>query len=176
MHVRSFLSHVNNYYWTHSFLFRTVPIARDFFIIHQDSPLLQVSWHPTKPFHLVLLTRKDSTLHLYSLANPDVEEWSLSLPNSPSAGLSMKDPVVAFGLWKDFTFLVQEDSNVTLTPLTPYTPPPPPLLMQPQMDDDCDNEAVAMLVLQSNPCVVVLATTSGLLTHCVYLLDDKVNL
>lgn len=151
----------------------SVPIARDFFTIHQDWPLLQVNWHPTKPFHLVLLTKKDSALRLYSLANPDFEEWSLSLPNSPSAGLSMKDPVVAFVLWRESTFLLQEDSNVTLTPLTPHTLPPPPLITHPQIDDDCGNEAAVLLILQSSPCVVVIATTSGMLSHCVYLSDEN---
>lgn len=84
----------------------------------------------------------------------------------------MKDPVVAFGLWRESTFLLQEDSNVTLTPLTPHSLPPPPLITNPQIDDDCGNEAAALLILQSSPCVVVIATTSGTLSHCVYLSDE----
>ncbi len=84
----------------------------------------------------------------------------------------MKDPVVAFGLWGESTFLLQEDSNVTLTPLTSHTLPPPPLITNPQIDGDCGNEAAALLILPSDPCVVIIATTSGMLQHCVHLSDE----
>ena len=155
-----------------------VPIAKDFFTIHrhQDSStmlLVQVSWHPTAPFHLALLTM-DSTLRLYNIADPDIEVLSLALPSSPTAGvLSMKDPVVAFSLWENKAFLLQEDSEVTLTPVTDHACPPDPLPMHPQMDSDCGSDAVAMLVLPSNPCVVVIATTNGMLSHCIYLSDAE---
>jgi len=116
----------------------------------------------------------DSNLRLYSLADPELEVLSVALSSSPTAGvLSMKDPVVAFALWEESAFLLQEDSVVTLSPLKSHLEPQLPLLMHPQVDNfDCDNYASAILVLESNPCVLVMATTSGLLSHCVYLTDN----
>ena len=150
-----------------------VPIANDYFTIHQP-PLLQVSWHPTAPFQLALLTM-DNMIRFYSLADPELVILSLSLPSSPTAGVlhSMKDPVVAFGLWQNSAFILQEGGEVTLATLTQATPPPPPLLIHPQTDEDCDSEASSMLILPSQPCVVVIATTNGTVNHCVYLDDEE---
>ena len=64
---------------------RVMPVATDLFTIHSHTlHLLQAHWHPSHPHTLLLLT-SDSTLRVFSMADPNYARSTIPLTPSAAA-------------------------------------------------------------------------------------------
>ena len=72
-------------------------------------------------------------------------------------------------------FLLREDGYVHTTTLEPGSSCSPPLVMHPDAEDNYGSDACAILALSTSPCAVIIANSSGMIYHCVYLQGDQVS-
>ena len=161
---------------------RVTQIASRYFQIYGDQyTLVHAAWHPTIPAVLVLLT-SDNVLRLFNIANPNDPLVEIPLLSTTTVGVYFKShgytldyPFVSFSLWNNSAFAIRDSGEVCLVPLAsnPSAPPPSPLLMHPQADDNYPGDPTSLLVMPTVPCVLVIANSSGVLHHCVYLEPEE---
>lgn len=132
-----------------------------------------MEWHPESPGVLIFLT-SDNVLRLVSLANPDFAVLTIPILSGSVSEISLKDPVVSFGLLSNTAFVLQDSGDVFKIPLTSGAPPPSALGMHPPAEDNYGSDAMSLLVLPTNPPALVIANGNGVLHHCVYLDSGEV--
>ena len=165
--------------------YRTVSVASHVFTINDCLTLVQVSWYPSSPNTLALLT-SDNFLQLFNLAEPELPV--LKVPLLPSStgiqlhhhhGLNMdQDCVVGFSLWNRSAFILQDSQDVALSliSLTQHPHPlPKPLRIYPPADDNYWSTPSSLLVLNTTPLAVVVADKTGMVYHCVYLEEESAD-
>lgn len=160
------------------FLTRDIP-----FTINEGLTLIQVSWYPSTPDTLALLT-SDSFIRLFNLAEPEIPLLELSLL---SAGINLamhnvlkleEECIVGFSLWKGSAFVFHDSGDVSLVSLLEHSRPQW-LSMHPQDTENYISSSYSILVLERTPLVVVLAGKSGMydlkVCHCVYLEESDME-
>ncbi|GAB6028592.1 Nucleoporin 88kDa [Chamberlinius hualienensis] len=180
----------------------SVEIGERFFINSPQCDVLEVKWHPGSPTHShLLILFSNNTLRIYdSTANAGTSVQVYNLGPSPvfrlnsSAGSSfarvLGDTAVDFDFGRP---CLREGKCQKLWPLyvlrgngdvyVMWIPEPHlhdmrcelkgPLSMHPPAEDNYGVDACSLLCLSSEPPVLVIATTYGMIYHCVALEDDK---
>ncbi|KAG9341448.1 hypothetical protein JZ751_019258 [Albula glossodonta] len=160
---------------------KTIPVAERFFTSSTSVTLRYAAWYPseTEEPHLVLLT-SDNTLRFYSLKEPHSPARVLSVSQSEedstvhtrgrSYAASLGEIAVAFdfgpavGDPRQLVGLRVKD-EVLAYPLYLLGPLP----MYPAAEDNYGYDACAVLCLPCVPNILVIATETGTLYHCVVL-------
>ena len=97
-----------------------------------------------------------------------------SFPLSQVHSCALEDTVVSFSCVQDKIFALRDTGDVTMTDISSSTPPPFPLPMHPLSEDNYGNEATSLLILQTTPLTLIIAHSSGMLYHCVFMEGEKV--
>ena len=138
--------------------------------------VVQMSWTNSGSEMMVILT-SDGVVRLCSISCPNVPLSSLSV----SAGqghtphvlhLEEEEGVVGFAVWQDRVLVLHERMDVQALALRPGTVPTPFIPMYPVSEDNYSGSGCALLLLETSPPVIVLATESSRLHHCVYLYES----
>ena len=164
-----------------SYSHRTVVVSSEVFTISDCLTLVQLSWHPTSPDTLILLT-SDNTLRLFHLAQPDLPQLELSLTSSNNISFHQNTIkleeycIVGFSVWRRSAFVYHDSGDVSLISLTQHSRPQL-LSMHPQDTEGnyiCSSSSM-LLLEETVPLTVILAGKSGMddmmVCHCVYLED-----
>ncbi|XDV19894.1 hypothetical protein PO909_025290 [Leuciscus waleckii] len=154
---------------------KTIPVAERFFTSSASVTLRQAAWYPseTEEPHLVLLTSDNTIRRSYaaSLGETAVAFDFGPLADSPRlSSLRMKAELLVYPLYILYgngeTFL----SYISLThSISHLGKPMGPLPMYPAAEDNYGYDACAVLCLPCVPNILVIATESGMLYHCVVL-------
>ncbi len=164
-------------------------IAHDIFAINDKLTLLQVSWFTPAGSHTLALLTSDNFIRLFNLIDPNLPLLEVPLfPSSPniqlrSGGVSLaQESAMAFSLWNTSAFVLQDNGDLSLVSLAHHPPysPPQPLRMFPPDDDNYQcTSPLSLLLLKTTPLTVVVADSTGMIYHCVYLAeknpDDQVR-
>jgi nuclear pore complex protein Nup88 len=163
---------------------RVTPIATDLFTIHHHTiRLLQSAWHPSLPLTLLLLTN-DSTLRIFSLADPNYPRYSVPLSTSAANQVhscSLEDMVVSFACTHTNRLFALRDTGDVIatslaTPTSSASSPSSsePLPMHPMSEDNYGtDDAAGLILLETTPLVLIIAHSGGTLYHCVYMESDE---
>lgn len=157
--------------------FRNYSVAEALFVRYDQLVLRQVAWYPPSPDTLALLT-SDNFLRLYSLGDPECP--LLEVPLLPqSSYLSLRggfrieeDNVVQFCVHQTSAFVLHDTGDISLVSLDQDTRGHAlkRLTMVLQSSDDYEEiDPSAMLLLESSPCILIVAYKSGMIYHCMYL-------
>ncbi|XP_075025052.1 nuclear pore complex protein Nup88 isoform X3 [Calonectris borealis] len=125
----------------------TIPIAERFFFTSSTSLTLKhAAWYPCETLepHIVLLT-SDNTIRFYSLKVPQTPVKVIALSDTEEETLTIKKGAGNLGKLLG------------------------PLPMHPAAEDNYGYDACAVLCLPCVPNILVIATESGMLYHCVVL-------
>uniref|UniRef100_A0A671QB48 Nuclear pore complex protein Nup88-like n=1 Tax=Sinocyclocheilus anshuiensis TaxID=1608454 RepID=A0A671QB48_9TELE len=178
---------------------KTIPVAERFFTSSASVTLRQAAWYPseTEEPHLVLLT-SDNTIRFYNLKEPQspakvlsvsqIDEESIVHTRGRSYAASLGETAVAFdfGPLADSPRLsgLRMKAELLVYPLyigndnlpailshgvSNFGKPMGPLPMYPAAEDNYGYDACAVLCLPCVPNILVIATESGMLYHCVVL-------
>ncbi|KAL1140386.1 hypothetical protein AAG570_000318 [Ranatra chinensis] len=164
-------------------------------LLGDDLKVRQVRWHPGSPFdcHVVVLT-SDEYLRLYDSLTGSII-WSLlltqrvpirsNLPNLQDLGQTPVD--FDFSIphqhseldnvkWPILLLWGTGDVYMVITKLKETLENPPlvgPLVMLPESDDNYGIDASSILILQTSPPVVILATCNGTIYTCLLLTSEE---
>ena len=151
------------------------PVASTLLRAH-NLTIQHTSWHPDQLDMLLLLT-SDGVLRLFSLTHPEVPHLSVSvLPTAQTPQtlrLEEEGSVVACAMLGECVLLLLERVDVLVVGLHVGAQPSPPLPMHPVTEDSYTAGGCDLLVLSSSPPVVVVATDSGRVLHCVYISREE---
>ena len=152
----------------------TTPIASTVLRAHCLT-IQSVTWHSTDS--LLLLT-SDGALRLFSIAQPEIPQLSLSvLPaaaqTSQTLRLEEEGTIVACALHGDTALLLMERVDVVSINLHIGAQPSPPLPMHPVTEESYTVGGCDMMVL--SPSILAIATDSGRVLHCIYITGDEVT-
>ena len=157
---------------------RTISIGDTLIRAHQLN-VLQVEWHQ-EDSNLIGVLSDDGALRLYRLSNPAVPHITLAVsnPHSTYSRLLCLDEggvVTSFTFSSDGILLLQDSLGLQTVPIRDGEKPTPPLPMYPLDKDNYSDTACDLLVIMTHPPVVVMATTTGRLLHCVFIGPDTDN-
>ncbi|XP_054565731.1 nuclear pore complex protein Nup88 isoform X1 [Eptesicus fuscus] len=158
----------------------TTPIAERFFTSSTSLTLKHAAWYPSEMLdpHIVLLTSDNVIRRAYTAS---LGETAVAFDFGPLAaipknifGQKGKDEVVAYPL-----YILYENGETFLTYVSLLHSPGNigkllgPLPMHPAAEDNYGYDACAILCLPCVPNILVIATESGMLYHCVVLEGEE---
>lgn len=159
---------------------RTIPIGDTIIRAHRLL-VLQAEWHPEDSTVIGALFN-DGGLRLFKLSNPAVPFMTLIVSNPHSTfsqllRLHQSGVVISFSFATNKIILLQDTMDIQTIPIKDGEQPTVPLPMYPLDKDNYSDTACGMLVLQTHPPIIVMATTTGRLLHCILLefQDDDEN-
>uniref|UniRef100_A0A8I5TH26 Nucleoporin 88 n=1 Tax=Pongo abelii TaxID=9601 RepID=A0A8I5TH26_PONAB len=158
----------------------TTPVAERFFTSSTSLTLKHAAWYPSEILdpHVVLLTSDNIIRRAYTAS---LGETAVAFDFGPLAavpktlfGQNGKDEVVAYPL-----YILYENGETFLTYISLLHSPGNigkllgPLPMHPAAEDNYGYDACAILCLPCVPNLLVIATESGMLYHCVVLEGEE---
>ncbi|KAB1266510.1 Nuclear pore complex protein Nup88 [Camelus dromedarius] len=158
----------------------TTPIAERLFTSSTSLTLKHAAWYPSEMLdpHIVLLTSDNVIRRAYTAS---LGETAVAFDFGPLSavpknvfGQKGKDEVVAFPL-----YILYENGETFLTYVSLLHSPGSvgkllgPLPMHPAAEDNYGYDACAVLCLPCVPNILVIATESGMLYHCVVLEGEE---
>ncbi|XP_031513160.1 nuclear pore complex protein Nup88 isoform X2 [Papio anubis] len=158
----------------------TTPVAERFFTSSTSLTLKHAAWYPSEILdpHIVLLTSDNVIRRAYTAS---LGETAVAFDFGPLAavpktlfGQKGKDEVVAYPL-----YILYENGETFLTYISLLHSPGTigkllgPLPMHPAAEDNYGYDACAILCLPCVPNILVIATESGMLYHCVVLEGEE---
>ena len=154
---------------------RTIAVGDTLIRAHRLT-ILKVEWHFEEHGLLGILSN-DGALRLYHLSNPHAPQLTLcvSAPHpthSQTLCLDKEGTVVSFSFLPRDVLLMQDCLELQTVSLKEGEQPTPPLPMYPIDKHNYSDMAQDILVIPSHPPVVVMATESGRLLHCVYMTSE----
>ena len=127
----------------------------------------------------LLLLTSDGGLRLFSMAYPEIPQLSLSTLSSMQVPRTLRleeeGPIVVSVVHKDTVLMLLERVDVLTIDLHVGAQPSAPLPMHPVTEESYTAGGCDMLVLPTTPPVLIIATDSGRLLHCVYISEDEVS-
>ena len=135
--------------------------------------VLQTQWHPEDDKVITILT-SDGVLRLFSIIQPSIPQLSLylslTLPSQPhSVRLDEEEgQIITFALLNDTAFLLQDKMDLQTIPLKEGGQPSSPLPMYPLVEDNYSGNGCGLLVLPTQPPVIVIGSENCTILHCVF--------
>ena len=135
--------------------------------------ILQTQWHPEDDKMITVLT-SDGVLRLFSIIQPSIPQLSLYLSLTlPSQSHSVRldeeeGQIISFTLLNDTAFLLQDKMDLQTISLKEGGQPSSPLPMYPLVEDNYSGNGCGLLVLSTQPPVIVLGSENGTILHCVF--------
>ncbi|XP_022451794.1 nuclear pore complex protein Nup88 isoform X4 [Delphinapterus leucas] len=128
----------------------TTPVAERFFTSSTSLTLKHAAWYPSEMLdpHIVLLT-SDNVIRIYSLREPQTPTKVIVLSEAEEESLKLNKGPGSVGKLLG------------------------PLPMHPAAEDNYGYDACAVLCLPCVPSILVIATESGMLYHCVVLEGEE---
>ena len=161
---------------------RTVSIGGSLIRAH-CLKVLQARWHPEDDKTIAILT-SDDMIRLYHLSQPSIPVLTLNLmpglayQRRHSVTLDEDNEIVSFCLSGDAIFLLQKSLDIQTILLKEGACPSISLPMYPLVDNNYSWSGCDMLLLPTQPPVLVIASVDGRILHCVYVKNgdtDEVN-
>ena len=151
---------------------RSTPIAGDLLRAH-CLHVVQMSWTDNGSEMMVILT-SDGMLRLCSISHPSIPVSTICVSTGPGHSphvlhLEEEEGVIGFAIWQDRALLLHERLDVQALALRPGAVPTLPIPIYPLSEDNYSGSGCGLLLLETTPPILVLATDSGRLHHCVYL-------
>ena len=128
---------------------------------------------------MITILTNDGVLRLFSLIQPSIPQLSLSLSLTfPSQSHSVKlddeeGHIIAFTLLNNTAFLLQDKMDLQTIPLKEGGQPSSPLPMYPLVEDNYSGNGCGLLVLPTQPPVIILGSENGTILHCVFVSSDN---
>lgn len=158
---------------------RTIPVGDTLIRAHRLI-ILQVEWHP-EDSNIIGALFNDGGLRLFKLSNPGIPFITLIVSNPHSTfsqllRLDQSGVVISFYFASNNIILLQDTMDIQTVPIRDGEQPTVPLPMYPLDKDNYSDTACGMMVIQSRPPIIVMATTTGRLLHCILLeFEDEEN-
>lgn len=151
---------------------RSTPIASGLLRAH-CLHVVQMHWIQNDSEMMVILT-SDGMLRLCSVSHPTTPLSTICALAGPGHSphmlhLEEDGGVVGFVIWQDRALLLHERLDVQAIALQPGAVPTPPLPIYPLSEDNYSGSGCTLLLLETTPPVLVIATDGGRLHHCIYL-------
>lgn len=138
--------------------------------------VLHVQWHPNDDKTIAVLT-SDELIRIYHISNPSVPTLSLNVlsRHSQSHAVTLEeDYVISFALSDDIVFLLLKSLEVQIISLKEGAQPSLSLPMYPLDKDNYSGIGCGLLLLPTQPLVLIIASANGVL-HCVFAENDEVS-
>lgn len=157
---------------------RTVSVGDTIIRAHRLE-VIQVEWSQEEDGIIAILTN-DEMLRFFSISEPSVPRLILNISNKSSSGqhcvtLQEEGGMVGFSLSDGIAFLLQDQLDIQSVPLREGALISPPVPMYPFNEDNYNGNGRGLLLLPTQPPVLVVASSNGTILHCIFIQEVRAS-